>query len=57
MFSNIKVTEKYISQLPAMQALIAFGYTPLSQDELKKKRRNLKNVLLEDILVEKNFRI
>lgn len=53
MFSNIKVTEKYILQLPAMQALIAFGYTPLSQDELKKKRCNLKNVLLEDILVEK----
>ncbi len=51
MFSNID--EKYLSHIPAVKALMAFGYELLNQAELKKKRVNPHNILLEDILIKK----
>lgn len=55
--TTFHTTEKYVSQVPAMQALIAFGYTPLSQAETEKKRGKLHRVLLEDVLAEQILRI
>ncbi|MDX1975200.1 MAG: type I restriction endonuclease subunit R [Rickettsiales bacterium] len=55
--TTFHTTEKYVSQVPAMQALIAFGYTPLSQAEAEKKRGKLHRVLLEDVLAEQILRI
>ena len=50
--------EKHQSQIPAVQLLVALGFEPLSQAELRSLRRDrLRNVLLEDILVEQLFRI
>lgn len=49
--SNIK--EKHLSHLPAVKALIAFGYKLLTQQELKIERGNPHNILLENILIEK----
>ncbi|HJD67500.1 MAG TPA: hypothetical protein LFV66_03475 [Rickettsia endosymbiont of Bembidion lapponicum] len=51
MFSNID--EKSLSHIPAVKALMAFGYELLNQEELKKKRVNPHNILLEDILIKK----
>ena len=47
-------TEKHQSQLPALQLLVALGYTPLSQGEaLRHLGSRLRNVLLEDILTDR----
>ena len=46
-------TEKHQSQIPALQLLVALGYTPISQDEaLHHRGDRLRNVLLEDILTD-----
>lgn len=46
--------EKHQSQLPALQLLVALGYTPLSQAEaLGHRNGRLRNVLLEDILTDR----
>ncbi|MFY9590236.1 type I restriction endonuclease subunit R [Rickettsia endosymbiont of Halotydeus destructor] len=50
-----KPNEKVASQIPAMISLITFGYIPISQEEVQKKRGKLSNVLLEDILIEKTL--
>ncbi|MEY4464181.1 MAG: hypothetical protein RLZZ81_1152 [Pseudomonadota bacterium] len=60
MFSNnneLNLNEKYLSHIPAVKTLIAFGYELLSQEELKKKRSNSQNILLENILIEKILKI
>lgn len=44
--------EKFQSQIPALQTLVALGFQPLSQAEAEAKRGKLRNVLLDDILVE-----
>lgn len=50
MFSNID--EKHFSHIPAVKTLIALGYKLLNQEELKKERSNLQDILLEDILID-----
>ena len=46
--------EKHQSQLPALQLLVALGYTPLSQAEaLGHRNGRVRNVLLEDILTDR----
>jgi type I restriction enzyme R subunit len=50
--------EKHQSQIPAVQMLVALGFTPLSQEEVVRQRGSrLKNVVLDDILVEQLLRI
>ncbi|MDE2795226.1 MAG: HsdR family type I site-specific deoxyribonuclease [Gemmatimonadota bacterium] len=47
-------TEKHQSQLPALQLLVALGYTPLSQAEaLHHRGGRLRNVILDDILTDR----
>lgn len=47
-------TEKHQSQIPALQLLVALGYSPLSQaDALHHRAGRLRNVLLEDILTDR----
>lgn len=54
MSDGFNAAEKYQSQIPAMQLLVAMGYEPLSQAQLLELRGNrLRNVVLDDILVEK----
>src|SRR5690606_34818281 len=44
--------EKYLSQIPSVQALMRFGYRCLPQKTVEAKRGRLRHVLLEDILRE-----
>ncbi len=47
-------TEKRQSQLPALQLLVALGYTPLSQaDALQHRGGRRRNVLLDEILADR----
>ena len=47
-------TEKHQSQLPALQLLVALGYTPLSQaDALHHRGGRRRNVLLDEILADR----
>ncbi len=46
-------SEKYVSQIPAVQALMRFGYECLPQAEAEKRRGKLRNVLLEGVLAER----
>jgi type I restriction enzyme R subunit len=50
---TFNAAESYQSQVPAIQALVGLGYVPLSQRDAEKKRGRLRNVLLDNILVEK----
>lgn len=50
--------EKHQSQVPALQLLVALGFTPLSQDEaLRLRGGRLRNVVLDDVLAEQLMRI
>ena len=50
--------EKHQSQIPALQMLVALGFTPLSEDEVNRQRGGrLRNVVLDDILVEQLLRL
>ena len=55
--TTFNTTEKYVSQVPAMQALIGMGYTCLSQQEAEKMRGGLRRVLLEEILAEQILKL
>ena len=45
--------EKHQSQIPALQMLVALGFTPLSQsDALSLRGGRLRNVVLDDVLAE-----
>jgi type I restriction enzyme R subunit len=45
--------EKYQSQVPALQLLVALGYSPLSQaDAVALRGGRLRNVVLDDVLAE-----
>ena len=47
-------TEKHQSQIPALQLLVALGYSPLSQSEARRHRGGrLRNVILDDILTDR----
>tara|TARA_R110001606_G_C15403197_1_gene653532 strand:+ start:12352 stop:15576 length:3225 start_codon:yes stop_codon:yes gene_type:complete len=49
---NFNVSEKYQSQIPALQMLVALGFQPLSQAEATAHRGGrLRNVTLDDVLV------
>ena len=51
-------TEKYQSQIPALQVLVALGFKPLSQaDALARRGGRLRNVTLDGVLVEQLLRI
>ena len=50
--------EKHQSQVPALQLLVALGFTPLSQAEAVRLRGGrLRNVVLDDVLAEQLMRI
>ncbi len=50
--------ENHQSQVPALQLLVALGFTPLSQDEaLRLRGGRLRNVVLDDVLAEQLMRI
>lgn len=50
--------EKHQSQIPALQMLVALGFKPLSEGETVRQRGDrLRNVVLDDILVEQLLRI
>lgn len=55
--SGFNAAEKHQSQIPAIQVLVAMGFTPLSQAEAEEKRGKLRDVLLEDVLVEQLLKI
>lgn len=49
--SGFRFNEKYLSQIPALQALIKLGYNYISPSQaLKHRKGNLGNVIFEDIL-------
>ena len=51
-------SEKHQSQVPALQLLVALGFTPLSQeDALRLRGGRLRNVVLDDVLTEQLMRI
>ncbi len=51
-------SEKHQSQVPALQLLVALGFTPLSQEAaLRLRGGRLRNVVLDDILAEQLMRI
>ncbi len=45
--------EKHQSQIPALQTLIALGFEPLSQAQVDALRGKRRNVVLDDILIER----
>ena len=49
--TTFNTTEKYVSQVPAMQTLIRMGYTCVSQQEAERMRGGLRRVLLEEVLI------
>lgn len=49
--------EKYQSQIPAIQTLIALGFRPLSQAQADMLRGKPRNVVLDDVLVEQLLKI
>ena len=55
---TFNLTEKYQSQIPALQMLVAMGFMPLSQSEVLTERdHRLSNVILDNILIEQLLRI
>ncbi|MBN4016435.1 type I restriction endonuclease subunit R [Rhodospirillaceae bacterium AH-315-P19] len=50
--------EKHQSQIPALQLLVALGFTPLSQaDALAQRGGKLRNVTLDDVLAEQLLKV
>ena len=50
---SFDATEKYQSQIPALQLLVALGFKPLSQAKaLALRGGRLRNVTLDEVLVE-----
>ncbi|UCI23018.1 HsdR family type I site-specific deoxyribonuclease (plasmid) [Mesorhizobium sp. B2-1-8] len=55
---SFNAAEKYQSQIPALQLLVALGFRPLSQAEADQKRGGRqRNVTLDDVLVEQLLKI
>ena len=54
---TFNAAEKYQSQIPAIQTLIALGFKPLSQAQADKLRGKSRYVVLDDVLVEQLLRI
>lgn len=57
-YEGFIAAEKHQSQVPALQMLVALGFTPLSQEEtLRLRGGRLRNVVLDDVLAEQLMRI
>ncbi|MCC1493527.1 type I restriction endonuclease subunit R [Cognatishimia sp. F0-27] len=57
-YEGFIAAEKHQSQVPALQLLVALGFTPLSQEEaLRLRGGRLRNVVLDDVLAEQLMRI
>lgn len=55
---TFNAAEKHQSQIPALQMLVALGFTPLSQaDALAQRGGRLRNVTLDDVLAEQLLKI
>lgn len=55
---TFNAAEKHQSQVPALQLLVALGFTALSQEEaLRLRGGRLRNVVLDDVLAEQLMRI
>ena len=55
---SFDATEKYQSQIPALQLLVALGYKPLSGAEVLALRGGrLRNVILDEVLAEQLLRL
>ncbi len=54
---GFNAAEKYQSQIPALQTLIALGFKPLSQAQADKLRGKPRNVVLDDVLVEQMLKL
>src|SRR5579872_4587258 len=54
---TFNAAEKYQSQIPAIQALVALGFKTLSQAQADKLRGKPRNVVLDDVLVEQLLKI
>lgn len=55
---TFNAAEKHQSQIPALQLLVALGFTPLSQAEaLRLRGDRLRNVVLDDVLADSLMRI
>lgn len=54
---TFNAAEKYQSQIPALQTLIALGFKPLSQSQADKLRGKPRNIVLDDILVEQMLKL
>ncbi len=58
MITSFNPTEKYQSQIPAVQLLVNLGFEPLSQKQVEQLRsRKQDQVLLEDILEERLLKL
>lgn len=49
--------EKYQSQIPAIQTLVAVGFKPLSQAEADRLRGKPRNVVLDEIVVDQLLKL
>lgn len=49
--------EKYQSQIPAIQTLVALGFQPLSQGQVDQLRGKPRSVILDDIVVEQMLKL
>lgn len=57
-YEGFIAAEKHQSQVPALQLLVALGFTPLSQEAaLRLRGGRLRNVVLDDVLAEQLMRI
>jgi type I restriction enzyme R subunit len=54
---SFDAAEKYQSQIPAVQLLVALGFKPLSQAEADRLRGRPRNVLLDSVVVEQLLKI
>lgn len=55
--TSFNTTEKYVSQVPAVQALMRFGYAYLPQAAAEAQRGKLSRVLLEEVLGEQTLKL
>ena len=56
--SGFDAREKHQSQIPALQLLVALGFTPLPQAEAVRLRGGrLRNVVLDDVLADQLLKI
>lgn len=49
--------EKYQSQIPAIQTLVALGFQPLPQEKVDQLRGKARSVILDDIVVEQMLKL